>query len=189
MKYEVHGVLFTFHQFPWGSRNVLFFHSSYPQASQVYCDNFTLWNDRDTANSCLLSVQFRWHSRRTWLFATSLFARPISYQRGPSSFMTELSSSSTLFFVRWPDTCVEWAASAQLHPYVASLSTGWPEITAFCCKKINRIFRLLACRNSHENFLNFHSFMPEDLQKIEACSMEHSYEISMQFIKLRRKCT
>ena len=31
-------VLFTAHQFPWGSGNVLFFCSSNPQASQAYCD-------------------------------------------------------------------------------------------------------------------------------------------------------
>ena len=33
-------VLFTAHQFPWGSGNVLFFCSSNPQASQAYCDTF-----------------------------------------------------------------------------------------------------------------------------------------------------
>ena len=38
MKYEVYCVLFTVHQFPWRSGNVLFFCSYYPQASQVYCD-------------------------------------------------------------------------------------------------------------------------------------------------------
>ena len=38
MKYKVHCVLFTVHQFPWGSGNALFFCSSYRQASQVCCD-------------------------------------------------------------------------------------------------------------------------------------------------------
>ena len=38
LKNEVCCVLFTVHQFPWGSGNVLFFCSSYPHASQVCCD-------------------------------------------------------------------------------------------------------------------------------------------------------
>ena len=43
MKFEVFCVLFTVHQFPWGSGNVLFFCSSYPQALHVSCDTFTLF--------------------------------------------------------------------------------------------------------------------------------------------------
>ena len=42
MKYEVYCVLFTAHQFLWGSGNVLFFCSSNPQASQAYCDTWIL---------------------------------------------------------------------------------------------------------------------------------------------------
>ena len=38
MKDEVYCVLFRVHQFRWGSGNVLFFCSYYPQASQLCCD-------------------------------------------------------------------------------------------------------------------------------------------------------
>ena len=80
-------VLFTAHQFPWGSGNVLFLCSSNPQASQAYCDNRQHFSTVFSLRPCwqvtflnitfwrcfgqhFLSVNFRRASR----FAVSLLA-------------------------------------------------------------------------------------------------------------------
>ena len=54
MKNEVCCALFTVHQFPWGSGNVLFFCSPYPQASQVCRDRSSALNCWDTPWTAIL---------------------------------------------------------------------------------------------------------------------------------------